>query len=404
MTLTRPGRDGGPSPDERAPEPRPQPVEAMAERLGRRRRRGRRGADRGRRHADRCRPRAPWRVADLRRLPGRARRETSRSNANAVTALIGPSGCGKSTLLRTLNRMNDLVPGSPLDGGIVFDGQDLYGEGVDPVEVRRRIGMVFQKPNPFPKSIYDNVAFGPQDQRLQGQHGRARRASLRRAALWDEVKDKLKQSGLALSGGQQQRLCIARAIAVEPEVILMDEPCSALDPRSTLQIEELMAELKQRLHDRHRDPQHAAGRTGLGPDGVHDHGRGSGGLHRRGGRHGADLHEPQEPAHRGLRLRAVRMSGPRPTHSPTPSAVTVTARPAACRPSEPIASRAPPERRSAATSGRDQGRRPAHGLARRGARSAPRSRRSSRTTRQRRRRRHRRTTGRSTRRSARSRR
>jgi phosphate transport system ATP-binding protein len=161
-----------------------------------------------------------------------------------VTALIGPSGCGKSTVLRTINRMNDLVPSFRLEGRITLDGQDLYAPGADPVAVRRRVGMVFQKPNPFPKSIFDNVAFGARINGYQGHIGDLVEASLRRAALWDEVKDKLKQSGLSLSGGQQQRLCIARAIATEPDVILMDEPCSALDPRATLQIEELMAELK----------------------------------------------------------------------------------------------------------------------------------------------------------------
>ncbi len=165
--------------------------------------------------------------------------------ARQVTALIGPSGCGKTTLLRTMNRMNDLIPGYRTDGHIGFGGEDLYGPGVDPVAVRRRIGMVFQKPNPFPKSVYDNVAFGPRINGFRGNMDDLVEESLRRAALWNEVKDKLKQSGMALSGGQQQRLCIARTIAVEPEVILMDEPCSALDPRSTLQIEELMAELKR---------------------------------------------------------------------------------------------------------------------------------------------------------------
>jgi phosphate transport system ATP-binding protein len=162
-----------------------------------------------------------------------------------ITSLIGPSGCGKSTLLRTINRMNDLIPGTRVDGRILYHGEDLYGKDVDPVEVRRRIGMVFQKPNPFPKSIYDNVAFGPRIRGYRGNMDELVEASLRRAALWDEVKDKLKQSGLALSGGQQQRLCIARTIATDPDVILMDEPCSALDPRSTLQIEELMAELRE---------------------------------------------------------------------------------------------------------------------------------------------------------------
>jgi phosphate transport system ATP-binding protein len=163
-----------------------------------------------------------------------------------VTALIGPSGSGKSTVLRTINRMNDLVPIFRLEGQILLDGQDLYAERVDPVAVRRRVGMVFQKPNPFPKSIFDNVAFGARVNGYKGNIAELVEQSLRRAVLWDEVKDKLKQSGLSLSGGQQQRLCIARAIATEPEVILMDEPCSALDPRATLQIEELMADLKTR--------------------------------------------------------------------------------------------------------------------------------------------------------------
>ena len=164
---------------------------------------------------------------------------------NAITALIGPSGCGKSTLLRTINRMNDLVPSYRSEGRILLDKQDLSGKDVDPVAVRRRVGMVFQKPNPFPKSVWENVAFGPRVNGYKGNLNDLVEHSLRRAALWDDVKDKLKQSGMALSGGQQQRLCIARTIAVNPEVILMDEPCSALDPRSTLQIEELMAELKR---------------------------------------------------------------------------------------------------------------------------------------------------------------
>jgi phosphate transport system ATP-binding protein len=162
-----------------------------------------------------------------------------------ITALIGPSGCGKSTLLRAFNRMNDLIVGAEVRGRIAYHGQDLYAPSVDPVEVRRRIGMVFQKPNPFPKSIFDNVAFGP---RIMGDRkgldDTVERA-LVRAALWDEVKDKLKKSAFALSGGQQQRLCIARCLAVEPDVILMDEPCSALDPIATARIEDLMADLKQ---------------------------------------------------------------------------------------------------------------------------------------------------------------
>ena len=162
-----------------------------------------------------------------------------------VTAFIGPSGCGKSTVLRALNRMNDLVPGCALKGRILFDGHDLYDRRIDPVEVRRRIGMVFQKPNPFPKTIYENIAFGARINGFKGDMDELVERSLRKAAVWDECKDKLQESGLALSGGQQQRLCIARAIATEPEVILMDEPCSALDPISTLKIEETMHELKR---------------------------------------------------------------------------------------------------------------------------------------------------------------
>ena len=164
---------------------------------------------------------------------------------NLITAVIGPSGCGKSTFIRCLNRMNDLVAGVKVDGRILYHGEDLYGPEADPVEVRRRIGMVFQKANPFPKSIYDNVAFAPKVLGLKEDiDGRVERA-LRDAALWDEVKDRLKRSALALSGGQQQRLCIARALAVEPEVILLDEPASALDPISTSAIEDLMQELKR---------------------------------------------------------------------------------------------------------------------------------------------------------------
>jgi phosphate transport system ATP-binding protein len=160
-----------------------------------------------------------------------------------ITALIGPSGCGKSTLLRCVNRMNDLVPSFRGEGLLLYHGLDLYAKDVDPVEVRRRIGMVFQKPNPFPKSIFENIAFGPRVNGMRVDMAAHVEDCLRRAALWDDVKDKLKQSGLALSGGQQQRLCIARALATQPEIILMDEPCSALDPIATLKIEDLMREL-----------------------------------------------------------------------------------------------------------------------------------------------------------------
>lgn len=160
-----------------------------------------------------------------------------------ITAFIGPSGCGKSTVLRALNRMNDLIPSARSEGRVIFRGKNLYDPDVDPVEVRRRIGMVFQKPNPFPKSIYDNVAWGAKVNGFKGNMGELVEQSLRQAAIWDEVKDKLNQSGLSLSGGQQQRLCIARAIATRPEIILMDEPCSALDPIATLKIEDLMRDL-----------------------------------------------------------------------------------------------------------------------------------------------------------------
>ncbi|MEX0850592.1 MAG: phosphate ABC transporter ATP-binding protein PstB [Gaiellaceae bacterium] len=164
---------------------------------------------------------------------------------NTVTAFIGPSGCGKSTFIRCFNRMNDLIPGAKVEGTVLYHGQDLYGRDVDPVEIRRRIGMVFQKPNPFPKSIYDNIAFGPRVLGMKGSLDERVEGALRHAALWDEVKDRLKDSALGLSGGQQQRLCIARALAVDPDVILMDEPASALDPISTTRIEDLMHDLKR---------------------------------------------------------------------------------------------------------------------------------------------------------------
>jgi phosphate transport system ATP-binding protein len=166
---------------------------------------------------------------------------------NQVTALIGPSGCGKSTFLRLINRMNELIPGTRVEGKVFFEGQDLYAPAVDPTEVRRRIGMVFQKPNPFPKSIYNNIAYGPRlhGVREQGKLDELVESSLKDAAIWDEVKDILPQSALGLSGGQQQRLCLARAIAMQPEVLLMDEPTSALDPIATARIEELVKELKK---------------------------------------------------------------------------------------------------------------------------------------------------------------
>jgi phosphate transport system ATP-binding protein len=165
---------------------------------------------------------------------------------NEITALIGPSGCGKSTLIRCLNRMNDLIPGATIQGKVLYHDQDLYADNVDAVEVRKRIGMVFQKPNPFPKTIYDNIAFGPRVLGMKGDMDEIVERALRRGAVWDEVKDRLKTNAFGMSGGQQQRLCIARCLAVEPDVILMDEPCSALDPISTGRIEELMLELKER--------------------------------------------------------------------------------------------------------------------------------------------------------------
>lgn len=166
---------------------------------------------------------------------------------NKITAFIGPSGCGKSTLLRCFNRLNDLIETFRIEGEITYHGQNLFAPQVDPVDVRRRIGMVFQKPNPFPKSIYDNIAYGPRLNGYKGDMDELVETSLRKAALWDEVKDKLKANGMAISGGQQQRLCIARTIAVQPEVVLMDEPCASLDPISTLKIEELMHQLKEQF-------------------------------------------------------------------------------------------------------------------------------------------------------------
>ena len=162
-----------------------------------------------------------------------------------ITAIIGPSGCGKSTFLRCLNRMNDLIPGTSVEGKLLYNGEDLYAPDVDPAEVRRRIGMVFQRPNPFPRSVFDNVAFGPRINGMKTALDDTVESALRRAALWDEVKDKLRDNAYSLSGGQQQRLCIARALAVEPDVLLMDEPCSALDPIATTRIEDLMQDLKR---------------------------------------------------------------------------------------------------------------------------------------------------------------
>ncbi len=225
-----------------------------------------------------------------------------------VTAFIGSSGSGKSTVLRALNRMNDLVPGARVDGEMRYRGTDLYGKGVSATAVSRRIGMVFQKPNPFPKSIYDNVAYGP---RINGIRNKARldeivERSLRSAVLWDEVKNRLKQSGLALSGGQAQRLCIARTIAVEPDVVLMDEPASALDPIATLAVEDLSPRTQAELHDRHRDPQHAAGDPGQRPHRVLL------GPHRLQERH-PHRHPRRVRARPSRSSRTRTTAGPRPT-------------------------------------------------------------------------------------------
>ena len=192
---------------------------------------------------------------------------------NEITALIGPSGCGKSTLLRSLNRMNDLVDSARVEGEITYHGKNIYDADVDPIQLRRHIGMVFQRPNPFPKSIYDNIAFGPRSTGMKVDNmDDLVEETLTKAALWDEVKDKLKKPGTGLSGGQQQRLCIARTIAVEPDVILMDEPCSALDPIATVAHRGPDAQPARGLHDHHRDPQHAAGGPGRRPHRL---------LHRR---------------------------------------------------------------------------------------------------------------------------
>ncbi len=225
--------------------------------------------------------------------------------AHEITAFIGPSGCGKSTFLRTLNRMNDLIPSVRITGEVNFHGQNIYDGAVDPTWLRKRIGMVFQKANPFPMSIYDNVAYGP---RTHGIRSRAKldelvERSLRSAAIWDEVKDRLKKSALGLSGGQQQRLCIARALAVEPEVLLMDESTSALDPISTSKIEDLAVELKKRVHRGHGDPQYAAGCPYFRQHRVLPAGR-AGGIRKDGA---AVLH-PCRQADRGLHHRKVRLT------------------------------------------------------------------------------------------------
>ena len=231
---------------------------------------------------------------------------------NVITAMIGPSGCGKSTFVRSLNRMNDSIAGFHVTGQALYHGHDIYGSGVDPVEVRRRIGMVFQRPNPFPKSIFDNIAWAPRILGMRANLNERIEKALRGAALWDEVKDRLKQSALGLSGGQQQRLCIARAIAIEPDVLLLDEPASALDPISTASIEELMHTLKTRVHARDRDPQHAAGRARRRAHRVlqpRRHRRQAQGRARRVRRHREALHPARGQADRGLRHRPLRLGG-----------------------------------------------------------------------------------------------
>lgn len=232
--------------------------------------------------------------------------------ARSVTALIGPSGCGKSTFLRTLNRMHEVIPGARVKGKAVMDGQNLYAADVDPVEVRRQVGMVFQRPNPFPTmSIAENVLAGVKLNNKRISKSDAEdlvEQSLSKANLWKEVKDRLARPGSSLSGGQQQRLCIARAIAVKPDVLLMDEPCSALDPISTLAIEDLMAEPQGRLHDRRGHPQHAAGRARERPDGVLQHRRyGQARQAHRDGRHLDDVLLADAAGHRGLHLGPLRV-------------------------------------------------------------------------------------------------
>ena len=227
--------------------------------------------------------------------------------AHEVTAFIGPSGCGKSTFLRTLNRMNDLIPSVKITGEVEFQGQNIYDPSVDPTWLRRQVGMVFQKANPFPMSIYDNVAYGP---RTHGIRDRGRldeivEESLRSAAIWDEVKDRLKKSALSLSGGQQQRLCIARALAVEPEVLLMDESTSALDPISTSRNRGPCHGAEKQVYCHHGDPQYAAGRPGVRQYGVLPLGR-AGGVRKD---RAAVLHADR-PAHGGLYHRTVRMRRP----------------------------------------------------------------------------------------------
>ena len=243
----------------------------------------------------------------------RAIRDVSmRITKHEITALIGPSGCGKSTFIRCLNRMNDLIPSARVEGEIVYHGEDLYDARIDPVQVRKRIGMVFQKPNPFPKSIYENIAFGPRVIGMKGDMDEIVESALRRAALWDETKDRLKTNAFGMSGGQQQRLCIARALATQPDVLLMDEPCSALDPISTGRIEDLMMELKQSysiviVTHNMQQAARVSDMTAFFTVELDESAKTRTGRGRRVRRDRQDLHEPRGQAHGGLRHREVRL-------------------------------------------------------------------------------------------------
>ena len=229
-----------------------------------------------------------------------------------ITALIGPSGCGKSTFIRCLNRMNDLIPGARVDGEVVYHGENLYDRVIDPVQVRKRIGMVFQKPNPFPKSIYDNIAFGPRVVGMKGDTDEIVESALRRAALWDETKDRLKSNAFGMSGGQQQRLCIARALATQPDVLLMDEPCSALDPISTGRIEDLMMELKESysiviVTHNMQQAARVSDMTAFFTVELDESAKRRTGVRGRVRRDRQDLHHARGQAHRGLRDGEVRL-------------------------------------------------------------------------------------------------
>ena len=245
--------------------------------------------------------------------------------ANAVTALMGPSGCGKTTILRCLNRIHEIAPGAYARGKVLLDGEDVYDSDISVIELRRRVGMVFQRANPFPTlSILGNVTSGLSRDVPSAEKMRLAEKALRAAALWDEVKDKLHKPATALSGGQQQRLCIARALAVEPEVLLMDEPTSSLDPISTLSIEELMTALRRRVRDRRRDAQHAASRAGVGLFGVHALRRARGRAPDRDGRDDQNLHQAVGPPHRRLHHRPLRLNPMRPGRERDPGGESMT--------------------------------------------------------------------------------